>query len=230
MYFLLFTSCVTFALSYTLYQVFMVVPDERVMGAVQRIFYFHVPAAFSAYLALTALLFGALGYLATNDKRFDALQRSAAEVSLLFASIMLFTGMIWGNAAWGTPFTFEPRLVSSLLLWLLLLSLNMVRLFGDSPKLPTHLAALGILSSLTVPVVIYSIKLLPQFQQLHPQVVQKGGLTDPLMREAFYTASFTVMGVALVLLWLRYRIVRLEQESESSLERTEELPEQSVTR
>lgn len=213
MAFLTFTTLVSASIAYTLYLIFMVVPDERVMGAIQRIFYFHVPSAFATYLALLVLFAGALGYLATANKKFDALQQSAAEVSLLFGSIMLFTGMIWGNAAWGTPFTFEPRLVSSLLLWLMLVALNLFRIFGDSPRLPVHAAALGILSCLTVPVVIYSIKLLPQFQQLHPQVVQKGGLADPLMRQAFYLGSFTIMSLSIVFLWLRYRIARIEQQS-----------------
>jgi len=167
----LFISFVWASITYVLYLTFMIVPDEKIMGPVQRIFYFHVPAAFAGYLALAFLLIGALSYLATHNPKFDALQRSAAEVGFLFISLNLFTGMIWGNAAWGTPFTLEPRLVSSLLLWLLLLSLNVFRSFGDSPKLPTHIAALGIMTCMTVPVVIYSIKLLPQFQQLHPQVV-----------------------------------------------------------
>lgn len=208
----LFIGAVWALVSYTLYLTFLVVPNERVMGSVQRIFYFHVPAAFAGYLTLGILLVGALGYLATHNRKFDALQRSAAEVSLLFISLNLFTGMIWGNAAWGTPFTLEPRLVSSLLLWLLLLSLNVFRFFGNSPKLPTHLAALGILTCLTVPVVIYSIKLLPQFQQLHPQVVQKGGLTDESMRKAFYIGSFAIMGLGVALVWLRYKLEWLYQQ------------------
>ena len=208
----LFIGAVWALVSYALYLTFLVVPNEKFMGAVQRIFYFHVPAAFAGYLSLGILLIGALGYLATHSRKFDALQRSAAEVSLLFISLNLFTGMIWGNAAWGTPFTLEPRLVSSLLLWLLLLSLNVFRFFGDSPKLPTHLAALGILTCLTVPVVIYSIKLLPQFQQLHPQVVQKGGLADETMRQTFYTASFAIMGLGVALVWLRYKVEWLYQQ------------------
>ncbi|MCB0328216.1 MAG: cytochrome c biogenesis protein CcsA [Bdellovibrionales bacterium] len=211
MKFLSFSLVVSIAVAFILYWIFLVVPDERTMGAVQRIFYFHVPSAFAAYLALTALFVAGLGYLATNNRAFDALQISAAEVSFLFASIMLFTGMIWGNAAWGKPFTFEPRLISSLLMWLLLFSLNVLRAFGDSSKLPTHTAALGILSALTVPVVVYSIKLLPQFQQLHPQVVQRGGLVDPLMRQGFFYSSLVIMALSVLLLWLRYRIARIEQ-------------------
>ncbi|MCI5066115.1 cytochrome c biogenesis protein [bacterium] len=210
--FFAFTLVMAVAIGHILSLIFLGVPDERVMGAVQRIFYFHVPSAFAAYLSLTGLFIGALGYLATEKKSFDALQESAAEVAFLFSSIMLFTGMIWGNAAWGTPFTLEPRLVSTLLMWLLLCSLNLFRSLGDSPRLPTHAAVIGILSCLTVPVVIYSIKLLPRFQQLHPQVVQQGGLSDPLMQTAFYRSSFAVMGLAGLFVWLRYRIARQEQE------------------
>lgn len=219
MMFYSFAAAVGAAIAYCLYLTFMVVPNEQFMGAVQRVFYFHVPAAFAAYLALFVLFFGSVGYLATSKRSFDALQEAGAEVSFLFGSIMLFTGMIWGNAAWGTPFTFEPRLVSSLLMWLILLGLNLMRWFGDSPRLATHCAALGILGALTIPVVIYSIKLLPQFQQLHPQVVSKGGLSDPLMQQAFYWCSLSVMALAVLLIWIRYRIATADQNYRASSRR-----------
>ncbi|MCB0320295.1 MAG: cytochrome c biogenesis protein CcsA [Bdellovibrionales bacterium] len=207
----LFAVLVTFAIGYSLFLVFLVVPNEEVMGAVQRIFYFHVSSAFATYIALGAVLLGAAGYLFTEKPSFDALQEGAAEISLVFASILFFTGMIWGNSAWGTPFTFEPRLVSSLIMWLILIGLNLLRWYGDSSRLSTHCSILGILSSLTVPLVVYSIKFLPQFQQLHPQVVEKGGLTDPSMKLAFLITSLSVMGLCIVLIWIRTRIGILER-------------------
>ncbi len=198
------------AITYSLALVFLIVPNEKTMGAVQRIFYFHVGSAFASYVAIAIVFFCSIAYLATQKRRFDAVLRSAGEVGFLFCTMVLLSGMIWGYSAWNTPFRMEPRLVSFLLLWFIFLAFNLLRLYGDEEKKAVQSAALGIVGTITVPLMVYSIELLPQFAQLHPQVVERGGLKDPMMRHAFGVASLSLILLSVQLVVLRSRIAFLE--------------------
>lgn len=201
----------------SLWLVFMYVPNEKVMGAVQRIFYFHVGSAFASYVSVFVLLAGGVGYLATRAKKFDATLIGASEVGFLFCSMTLASGMIWGNSAWNTPFRWEPRLVSFLLLWCIFLSLLLLRRFGDPIRVPQHSAALAIVAALMVPIVVYSVKLLPQFAQLHPQVVAERGLKDPRFTTAMLWSSCSLVALSLVLITGRIKIAILEKKIRESI-------------
>lgn len=192
------------AVAYELFLVFLVVPNERLMGPVQRLFYFHVGSAIAVYVACALQLVGALGYLASRRKEFDLLNQAGGETGLLFCSITLFSGMIWGHSAWNTWFRWEPRLVTLLLLWFIFLGFHLLRRFGDRARIAPHCAVLAIVGAVMVPIVVFSVKLLPHVAQLHPQVVENRGLRDPL----FELAMFAGMG-ALVLLQLLLTVVRL---------------------
>jgi heme exporter protein C len=85
--------------------VFLYVPDEKVMGAAQRIFYFHVPSAFVTFLAVFVLLAGSVGYLWTRNLGWDNLSRAATETALVFCTIVLTTGPLWAMPAWGVWWT-----------------------------------------------------------------------------------------------------------------------------
>lgn len=179
--------------------VFAVAPSEQVMGAVQRIFYFHVASAFACYLCLAVLLGAGAAYLVNRKVAWDLLGEAAASVALLFASVVLVSGMIWGHSAWNTWWRWEPRLVSFLILWLILVSYTLLRRFADrSAQERTFAAVLGIVAAVQVPIVIFSISLLAQSEQLHPQVVAKQGLTD-----GRYVASFVIASIAMCItaLW-----------------------------
>ena len=198
-------------IGYTNYLVFLVVPNERVMGPVQRIFYFHVGSAIAAYCACAVVLVGGLGYLATRSRKMDALSEAAGEVGFLFCTIVLVSGMIWGHSAWNTWFRWEPRLVTFLLLWFIFLTFNLLRRFGDPQRIPAHSAVLGIIGALMVPIVVFSIKFMPNLPQLHPVVVENRGLKDP----SFILAMFVGMGALVllqgVLIVIRTRIGFLER-------------------
>lgn len=196
------------------YVVFMAVPDERVMGAVQRIFYFHVGSAVACYLGFGLVFLFSLGYLAFRERPLDLLNEAAAEVGFLFCTITLASGMIWGHSAWNTWFRWEPRLVTFLLLWLIFLSFNLLRLFGDTRKLGAHSAVLGILGAVTVPAVWLSVKLLPQVAQLHPQVVETGGLKHPMFKVAMFLTMAALVLFEAVLIVARARIGFLKDRME----------------
>ena len=194
------------AITYAQYLIFMVVPNERTMGPIQRIFYFHVASATASSLCFGVVFLCGLLYLKTRQVFFDALSVAAGEVGFLLCTVVLISGMIWGHTAWNTWFRFEPRLVTFLFLWLIFLSFVMLRLFGDQAKVAGHSAVLGILGGITVPLMIYSIKLLPAAAQLHPQVIENRGLRDPSFTTAL-TASFLALTLLSVLLTrLRYSL------------------------
>lgn len=189
------------------YFIFMVVPNEQVMGAVQRVFYFHVASALACYAAFGVVFIASLVYLTTLHRRADILSAAAGEVGFMLCTIVLVTGMIWGHSAWNTWFRWEePRLVTFLVLWLIFLSFTVLRNFGDPSKTATHASILGILGALSVPIVYVSIKFLPQSARLHPEVVEHGGLKDPSYWQAFGISVLALMLVCVVLVWIRYRL------------------------
>ncbi|MCO6429433.1 MAG: cytochrome c biogenesis protein CcsA [Deltaproteobacteria bacterium] len=199
-------------IAYSIYLVFLVVPNEAIMGPVQRIFYFHVGSAIAAYCAIAVLLVCSLAYLARREEAFDAIAEAAAEVALLMCTIVLVSGMIWANSAWNTWFRWEPRLVTFLLLWLLLLAYWGLRQFGDPARVAAHCAVLGILGAINVPIVVYSIKLLPHMVQLHPEVVERQGLKDPLFKTAMFWSMGAMVAFQMFLTVFRTRIGLLERE------------------
>lgn len=197
--------------AYALWLVFMVVPNERIMGPVQRIFYFHVGSAIACYAAVGGVLIGSLAYLATRKPLFDAISEAAAEVGLAFATAVMLSGMLWARPIWNTWFHWEPRLLSFLCLLLIFLSLTLLRKFGDPQRTPAHCAVLGVVAAITVPIVIYSIQLLPQVAQLHPQVVSKRGLREESFRWAWGITTMSLVLLQFLLVYVRARIGMLER-------------------
>ena len=191
---------------HALCMIFLVTPFERVMGAVQKIFYFHVGSAIACYFAFGVVLIGALGYLATRKEIFDLFQEAAAEVAFIFCTVVLVTGMIWGYSAWNTPFRWEPRLVSFLLLWLISLALLLLRMFGDRQRIAIHTAVLGIIGAINVPIVVFSVKFLSNMEQLHPQVVENRGLKDPSFVKAMFISIAALVLFQFFLILIRARL------------------------
>lgn len=198
------------------YMVFFYVPNEKFMGAIQRIFYFHVASATASYLAMFIILGTSLAYLASKRLELDAVTEAAAEIGFIFCSIVMVTGMIWGNAAWNTPFRLEPRLVSSLVLWMIFLAFVLLRQFADRAqvseyRLANHCAILGVIGALMVPVVIYSVHLLPEVPKLHPVVVENQGLREPSFRHTLLMASIALIMFSIALIWIRAKLALLER-------------------
>jgi heme exporter protein C len=191
------------------YMVFLVVPTEKVMGAIQRIFYFHVGSALACYLSFGVAFVASLAVLATRKKEWDSLNVAASEVGFMFCSVTLGSGMIWAKTAWNTWFRWEPRLVTFLLLWMIFAGFIILRRFGDENKLEVHSAVVGIMGSLMVPIVWLSVYFLPQVAQLHPKVVEEGGLRDSSYVWCFVISSVALLVFALTLIWIRTRLERV---------------------
>jgi len=205
-------------LIYAFYQAIWVAPMERTMGDVQRIFYYHVPSAWTAFLLFTVNLVASVVYLISRNAKADALAVVSAEVGVVFCTVVLVTGPIWARPVWGIWWTWDLRLTLTLVLWLIYVSYLVLRRFSSSGQTPVIAAVLAIFGMLDIPLVYFSIWF---FRTQHPQpVMGNGGSIDPRMLHAFFVnlIAFTCFGA--LVCWSRYRleIVHREVEETQALE------------
>jgi heme exporter protein C len=164
------------------WMVFFYTPTEASMGIIQRIFYIHVPSAWVAFMAFGIVALCSAVYLWLGDDRLDQVAVSAAEGGMVFTSVVLLTGPLWGRIAWGTYWTWEPRLTLTLLLWFIYLGYFLVRAATENPERGKRFAAVvGIVGALDIPLIHLSVV---WFRSLHPTpVVMKpeGPTLDPAM-------------------------------------------------
>jgi heme exporter protein C len=192
---------------------FFWVSTEIRQGVAQRIFYVHVPAAWTCFLAFGIAALTSAMYLWLRDERLDRVAVSAAEGGMVFGTIMLITGPLWGRIAWGTYWTWEPRLTLTLLLWFIFLGYFMVRGSTDNPEKGKRLAAVvAIVGALDIPFIHLSVL---WFRSLHPQpvVVKPDGPSlpaDMLTTLLMGFGAFTVLFLGLFLLRYSLENVRAE--------------------
>ncbi len=202
---------VTVAMVAALYAAFIYAPTEATMGDVQRIFYFHVPSAWSAFLAFGVVFVASIQWLRTRNPRWDAIAVSSAEVGIVFCTIALITGSIWAKPTWGTWWDWDPRLTTTLILWLVYVSYMMLRTAVDNPARRASLSAVvGIVGFIDVPVVFMSIR---WWRTVHPVVLGSGGFS----MDSSMVATLMVCLVAFTLLYfhiLRLRISLEKQRNE----------------
>jgi heme exporter protein C len=164
----------------SLYMVFVYVPTEASMGVVQRIFYFHVPLAWISFLAYFVVFLGSILYLVKRDNRWDRIASSSAEVGVIFTGLALIAGIIWAKPVWNVWWTWDPRLTSTLVLWLIYLAYLLVRSYVSNKEQGARFGAvIGIIGFLDVPIVALAITLFPTE---HPSpVVFSGGLVGSML-------------------------------------------------
>src|SRR5579862_2701261 len=181
--------------------VFLKAPIEARMGIVQKIFYFHVPSAYAMYIGAAACFFGSAIYLARPTDTSDALARAGAEAAVVFGVIVLTTGPLWGAKAWGTFWTWDPRLTTELLSVMIYVSYLVLRAFaGDGEGERRFAAALGILGASILPIIHFSVQ---KWGGQHPMVItgRGGGLQDPNMKIALSLGFLAFTLLAIILLW-----------------------------
>ena len=193
----------------TLWMVFFWVPTERTMGVIQRIFYIHVPSAWVAFLAFGIVAVASGVYLWLGDERADMAARAAAEGGLLFTVIVLTTGPLWGKIAWGTYWTWEPRLTLTLILGFIYVGYMMVRNAAASPEQGKRFAAVvGIVGALFIPLIHMSVY---WFRGLHPDPVilnPEGPTADWEIQATLYVGLLAFTLLFLGLMTLRYGVER----------------------
>jgi heme exporter protein C len=189
-----------------IFLIFLRAPVEARMGIVQKIFYFHVPAAYAVYLGAGACFGGSLAYLVRPTDTRDAVARAGAEAAVAFGTIVLTTGPLWGAKAWGTFWTWDPRLTTELLSVLIYAAYLVLRSFaGDGAGERRFSAALGVLGAANLPIIHFSVQ---KWGGQHPTVItgRGGGLQHPDMKLALGLGFLSFTLLAILLVWARARV------------------------
>src|SRR5579864_400926 len=194
-----------------IYMVFDYVPTEADQGIVQRIFYFHVPCAWVAFAAFGLVAICGVFYLWLGSDIWDDLGYAAAESGMVFCTLVLVTGSIWAKPIWGAWWTWDSRLTTTLILWLLYGGYLMLRAMADdTPQVARFSAVFGIIAAADVPIVVVSVRL---WRTIHPAVLvtrQGGhGLEDPQMVATLLVAMAAFTALFLWLLILRFSTLRM---------------------
>jgi heme exporter protein C len=279
-------------LSYALYLALIVAPREQTMGDVQRIFYYHVPSAWTAFLLFFINFLASIQYLVRRNPKTDKvanwfviaiailtciasfairavpdlmnalpqgtrpssiattgiilaglyfvihkyfsqqgtdmLALTTAEVGVVFCTVVLVTGPLWARPVWGIWWTWDVRLTSTLVLWLIYVSYLVLRRFSSSGQTPVMAAALAVFGALDVPLVYFSIWI---FRTQHPQpVIGGGGSIDPRMLHVLMMNWLAFLCFAALVCWSRYRLESLKRQFEETLALEALLEPRSVTR
>ena len=188
-------------LAVSLYMMFLVAPTDANLGNVQRVFYLHVPIALMSFLAFFLVFVGSLMYLLKRNSRWDSLALSAGEVGVVFVSLALITGVIWAKPVWNVWWTWEPRLTTTLVLWLIYVGYLMVRAYAPNrPKAATYAAVVGIIGFVDVPIVYYSVQ---WWRSIHPeQVVGPFAETGSLDSTMYMVLMVSMLAFLFFTVWL----------------------------
>jgi heme exporter protein C len=194
---------------------FFYAPEDANQGAAQRIFYIHVPSAWIGFLAFFVVFAASIAFLRTGKRKWDDMAASSAEVGVIFTTGVLVTGPLWGRPVWGVYWTWDPRLTSFLMLWLIYLSYIVLRGYVPEPiRRAKFSAVLGIVGFLDVPIVYLSAR---WWRSEHPTqfVVESGDLpVQMLITLLVGVATFTFF--YLYLLSVRRSVARLRAQSEEA--------------
>lgn len=197
-------------LSFGLYAALVIAPTERTMGDVQRIFYYHVPSAWTAFLLFIINFVASLVYLIRKNIKADILALVCAEVGVVFCTVVLVTGPIWARPVWGIWWTWDLRLTLTLLLWLIYVSYLVLRRFSTSSQTPVLAAVLAVFGAIDVPLVYFSIWF---FRTQHPSpVIGGGGSLDPRMGRVLLINWVAFLCLAWLVCWTRYRLEIFKRE------------------
>jgi heme exporter protein C len=202
-------------LSYALYEALVVAPTEQTMGPVQRIFYYHVPSAWTAFILFFINFFASIVYLIWRANKADIVALVTAEVGVVFCTVVLVTGPIWARPVWGIWWTWDLRLTLTLVLWLIYVSYLVLRRFSSSGQTPLLAAVLAVFGALDVPLVYFSIWF---FRTQHPQpVIGGGGSIDPRMLHVLLINWLAFSCFAALVCWSRYRLEVMRRDLDETL-------------
>ncbi len=207
--------------------VFFYVPTERTMGDVQRVFYFHVAAAWVGLAAFMVTFVAGIVYLRTGRRLWDQIGHASVEIGLVYTIMGAASGSIWARPAWNTWWTWDPRLTTYTIMALIYVAYLMLRQGLDDPDRRARFAAIyGIVGFISVPITFFSIRI---WRTIHPVVVGGGGdaaqgtfaMTSPMLQ----TMLFSVFTFSVVYVCLLVNRVRLEE----VVERVEQLKARALS-
>jgi heme exporter protein C len=176
--------------------VFFYAPLEKTMGSVQKIFYFHLPLAFSAFLSFFVAFVAGIMYLRTRRQIWDARLAASVEIGVVLTTLVLITGSLWGKPIWNTYWTWDPRLTTSLILWFIYASCLILRsAVEEEGKRATYSAVMAIVGFVDVPIVFLSARL---WRSIHPTVIR----SDSVGLESSMLIPLMVCMLAMLTFWV----------------------------
>ena len=193
-----------------IFLIFAYAPTDKMQGIVQKIFYFHVSSAITMFFAFFVVFVASIMYLWKSSDWWDAVALSAAEIGVVFCTLVLITGPIWGRPIWGTWWSWDPTLTLTLVLWLIYVAYLMLRIDAHDPKRARFAAILGVVGFVDVPLIRWSVE---KWRTLHPKpvLIQEGGTTG-IESSAMLLTFVVCLGAFLLLffylLWERTSIAQ----------------------
>lgn len=199
--------------------VFFYAPLERVMGAVQKVFYFHVAAGWVGMLGFLVAAIAGVIYLIKKDSKWDIVGVAGVEIGLIFMLINIVTGAIWARPIWNTWWTWDPRLTTATVMELVYAAYLMLRQGIEDPDRRARFGAVyAIIGFVSVPLTFFSIRI---FRTIHPVVIGSNDPTaqgafdmTPLMGQTFAVSLIAFSFLFVVLLWHRIRLGKLQEDVE----------------
>jgi len=197
-----------------------VVPPDAAQGDVQRIFYYHFASWCGMGLFYLINLLGSVAYLAWRNSKpatalkADSLAVTSAEIGVVFCPVGLVTGSLWGRAVWGIWWTWDPRLTSTFVLWLIYIAYLLLRRLAAGPQMRTLAAVMAIFGYVDVPIVYMSTR---WWRTQHPQPVFFGGPNSGIASSMMPAVWWNMAGWMMWGIWvasLRYQSIHNEQLAE----------------
>lgn len=197
--------------------IFRLAPIEPIMGFIQKIFFFHVPCAWSMFFATGVSALGSAAYLFRGRRWGNALAVSGMELGMLFGTLVLITGPLWAKKSWGHYWVWDVRLTTVLVLFLILISAYLARHYGGPSRYRIS-AGMLIFGAADVPLIYFSVKL---WRTIHPASTVVGTLPSE-MRLAFFISLATFTALSIALLWIRYQLERAREDVDEAILTLEE--------
>jgi heme exporter protein C len=207
------TAVVALLMFFAGYAALFIAPDESTMHEIQRVFYFHLASWMAMFTALTLAFVANVAWLITRKPRWDWLGVASVEVGVVSCTAGLITGVLWGRPAWGIWWTWDARLTTAFILWILYICYLLLRGLIEEPQRRASLSAVfGIFAFLDAPLVYASNRL---WRTQHPAPVIFGGENsglDPTMGKVLVVCIVAVMAMMVLVLMDRYRLERMRHE------------------
>lgn len=191
----------------SIWMIFLYAPEDAIQGQPQRIFYFHVPAAWLGMLGFAVVAVGGIGYLITKNERWDWAARAAAELGAMFITLALITGSIWGKTIWGTWWTWDARLTTTLILWFMYIGYLMMRSYmGRTHSSARTGAVFAIIGIIDLPIIYESVN---WWRTLHPG--QEVGVAGALPGSVVLTLMVSLTSFTLLFSFLMIQLYQLQR-------------------
>ncbi|MGK0289083.1 MAG: heme exporter protein C [bacterium] len=201
------------ALTIAAYLTFYWIPLEGEMGVVQKIMYVHVPVIWVSFIAFFIVFLCSVGYLWKREEGYDIVAVSAAEIGILFCALGLITGSIWGRPTWNTYWTWDSRLTTTLILFLIFVGYLLLRVYSGYGEQQARLSAvIGIIGFLDIPLIHYSVTWWENLHQKSTMFSKHEKVIDPSFK---ITLMISVASFAILFTYLLLKRILLEKNTRS---------------